>query len=235
MPIGRVVPKRIPVCPGRDSRFTIKHNSTMPGNPWWVYYDSIPADDPHTELVTLVNEIKSQLCGSEGGGAFSINEHGQVIARMSAPGGYPGDANALHAIGIDRGNVRSYAQPLIFNRGALDPRSAPAVGAPWVGPLCGTTYSFAAQGNPKSPSNNFDEIFIEVAGSTVLLSIDSGISRYPPASGPLASFLGELRRRLPDGGRFRVNEHGRAFTARDSLYVGTVPLTSWFRPLTAQS
>lgn len=60
---GRVVGTRLPCCPGKDSRFTIKHNYDVPNNPWWVFYeppggDPIPADDAHGELIALVNAMK---------------------------------------------------------------------------------------------------------------------------------------------------------------------------------
>lgn len=237
MAVGRVISKRIPVCPGRDSRYTIKHNRDEPGQPWWVYYeppggDPIPADDSHGELVAVVNELKQQLCGSEGG-AFSLNEHGQVIARMPAPAAHLG--NAVHAIGVVNGSVFAYAQPLLFDRGALDPRSQPAVGTPWDGPLCGTTYKFAAAGNPKPPSHNLDEIFVQVGDRMLVLSVEAGISSYPPSSGALATFLATLRNLLPSGGRFRVNEHGRAFTSSNNAYIGVVPLAQWFKALSSLS
>src|SRR5207237_9236230 len=67
------------------------------------------------------------------------------------------------------------------------------------------------------------------------LSTQANIRPYPPASGALARFLAALRRRIPRGGRFRVNEHGRAFTSNGTIYIGTVPLGQWFPPLTARS
>ncbi len=98
---GRIVGTRLPCCPGKDSRFTLRHHQTRPGSPWWVHYeppggDPIPADDPHDDLVRLVLALKLQMATSEGGG-FSINEHGQVIARASAPTG-PG--NTIHIIDV---------------------------------------------------------------------------------------------------------------------------------------
>jgi len=237
MPVGRVISKRIPICPGRNSRYTLKHNWQKPDHPWWVYYeppggDPIPADDAHSSLVAVVNDLKQQLSGNEGG-SFSLTEFGQVIARMTAAGGHPG--NAIHAIGIQAGAVFAYTQPLLFDGGSLDPRSNPTPGAPWDGPLCGTSYSFAAPGNPMAPSYKQDEIFIKVADRTLVLSVEAGISSYPPTSGALADFLTHLRRLLPSGGRFRVNEHGRAFTSDNNIFVGLVPLGEWFEALTPLS
>lgn len=236
MAVSRVVSKRIPICPGRDSRYTIRHNPDQPGNPWWVYYeppggDPIPADDPHAVLVELVNELKQQIVGGAGG-SFSLTEYRQVIARMASPGG-PG--NAVHCIGVHAGTVQSYPEPLIFDGGALDPGVLPAVGAAWPGPLCGTTYSFAAPGNAMPPSHCQDEVFTEVAGRRLLLSTEAGVAPYPPPVGMLHDFLVVLRGLLPAGGRFRVNEHGRAFTANNHTFIGTVPFPHWFRPLTSTS
>jgi hypothetical protein len=235
---GRIIGTRLPCCPGKDSLYTLKHNAARPGRPWWVYYvppsaDPIPADDPHEELVALVNAMKAEMSSSSGGGRFSINEHGQVIARAKSPSG-PG--TAIHIINVtSRGVVSTYETPLLFSGGALDPRSTPTEGAKWPGPLSGMSYTFAKLGNAKPPSRNQDEIFVEEEGVTLQISSHARIRPYPPASGPLFEFLLALRRQIPGGGRFRVNEHGRAFTSRDFVYVGTIPTDQWFRPLTSRS
>jgi hypothetical protein len=232
MPTSRVIPKRLPVSPGQDSRFTIRRNSGQ-GGVWWVYYkpqgaDPLPADQSHPALVERVNWLK-ETEGNQPGGSFSINEHGQVVARMNAPSGY--SQNAIHVVDISAGSVFTYTTTITFQGGALDPSALPAEGNQWSGPLCGATYSFAAPGNRKPPSNNLDEVWIEINGVNVLLSSQISISSYPPVTGALAAFLGALRRQLPPGGAFRVNEHGRAFTANAKTFIGTVPLTHWFRPI----
>ncbi len=131
--------------------------------------------------------------------------------------------------------MSTYTTPIVFNGGKLDPRVTPKEGQPWPGPLSGMTYSFVAPNNPKAPSRMLDEVFVEEEGVILQLSTQAGVSPYPPTNGALFSFLAALRRLLPTGGRFRVNEHGRAFTSRDNIYIGCVPLASWFRPLTARS
>lgn len=234
---GRIIGTRLPCCPGKDSRFTVRHHQDHPEKPWWVHYeppggDPIPADDSHTALVNLVLALKREMAQTEGG-PFSINEHGQVIARAKAPAG-PG--NTIHIINVTSGGaVSTYHEPILFQNGELDPRATPVEGEPWPGPLSGMTYKFAAPGNPKPPSRNLDEVFVEEEGVVLQLSTHAGINPYPPANGELCRFLSALRRRLPEGGRFRVNEHGRAFTSRDAVYIGTIPREIWFRPLTARS
>lgn len=235
MPTSRVIPKRLPVSPGRDSRFTIRHNPDQ-DNEWWVYYeapgaDPIPADGAHRELVELVNSLK-EAAGNQLGGSFSINEHQQVIARMTSPAAYPG--HAIHVIGLlgGTGEVLTYAEIITFQGGTLSPLASPAEGAAWPGPLCGMSYTFAALDNPQPPSSNFDEVSVDINGQRVQLSTAAGISPYPPTSGPLSEFLAALRRQLPRGGRFRVNEHGRAFTSDENIFIGQVPLSQWFGPLT---
>jgi hypothetical protein len=229
MPGSVVISKRIPVCPNRDSRFTIrKYNGT-----WWVHYKEpggtlIPADAAHQDLVDLVNRLKAEE-GNSAGGAFSINERSQVIARMKASVGYKQDS--IHVVDISSGVVRTYAQKITFDGGKLDPTAKPDEGEPWPGPRCGSTYSFAIQGHKKPPSHNVDEIWTEIEGTDDLLSTHTKPNPYPPTKGPLASFLAALRRQLPSGGRFRVNEHGRAFTANDNLFIGSIPLSSWFPPI----
>jgi hypothetical protein len=232
MPASRVIPKRLPVYPGRDSRYTIRRNNAAGGD-WWVYYDPpggalIAADSPHQQLVSLVNALK-EAEGSVPGGAFSINEHSQVVARMTAPPGY--QQNAIHVVDVSSGAVHKYTQTITFQGGAIDPTATPAEGSPWPGPRCGATYRFAAPGNKKPPSHCLDEIWTQIEDQIDLLSSHTRLISYPPATGPLATFLAALRRQLPSGGRFRVNEHGRAFTANQNLFIGNVPLKSWFPPL----
>jgi hypothetical protein len=232
MPASRVIPKRLPVCPGRDSRFTVRHNSANGGD-WWVFYEApggtlIPADSPHQELVRLVNELK-EAEGIAAGGAFSINEHFQVIARMKAPAGY--QQNTIHVVDISSGAVQKYTQTITFQEGAIDPTAKPVEGSLWRGPRCGATYRFAAPGNKKPPSHNLDEVWTEIEGQIDLLSTHAKSVPYPPTDGPLAAFVAALRRQLPQGGRFRVNEHCRAFTADQNVFIGNVPLAFWFSPL----
>jgi hypothetical protein len=181
--------------------------------------------------VELVNGIKDQISGTSGG-SFSINEHGQVIARTRNP---RGQGNTVHAINVDRGSVTSYTTPIIFDGGRLSPLVEPREGQSWTGPLSGMTYRFAALGNPKPPSRNLDEIFVVEEGEILQISRNASIRPYPPVDGSLCQFLKALRRQLPDGGRFRVNEHGRAFTSNGSIFIGTIPQSLWFRPLTARS
>ena len=235
MPTGRITVKRLPISPGQDSRFSIRHNPHQ-GNQWWVYYkpqgsDPIPADADHAELVARVNRLKTNE-GNAAGGPFSINEHRQVIARMKAPAGYTG--HAVHVVDVSDGAVYSYSPVITFQNGALRPDASPPEGTPWPGPLCGTSYTFPMTGAVRPPSNLPDDIRIEIDGTNVQLSSHCGIHPYPPASGPLASFLAALRRQLSDGGRFRVNEIGRAFCSDEdtgNLFIGTIPLVLWFRAI----
>jgi hypothetical protein len=232
MPASRVIPKRLPVCPGRDSRFAIRRNAAN-GNQWWVHYeapgkDFIPADEPHKELVDLVNDLK-EAEGNSAGGGFSINEHSQVIARMKAPFGYT--QNTIHVVDISSGTVQTYGETITFQHGAISPIANIPEGALWSGPRCGATYRFAAPGNKKPPSHNLSEIWTEIDDQIDLLSKHLKPTPYPPTVGPLAVFMTSLRHLLPQGGRFRVNEHCRAFTADQNLFVGNVPLAHWFPPI----
>jgi hypothetical protein len=210
------------------AHFTIRHN----GPDWWVFCEFggtfIPADSAHKDLVKLVNELKAAE-GMDAGGGFSINEHFQVIARMAAPAGYK--QNSIYVIDTSSGLVKTYTQPITFQGGAISPTAELEEGDSWTGPRCGATYRFAAPGNKKPPTHNLDEVWTEVEGQIDLLSTHLSAVPYPPTTGPLATFLAALRRQLPPGGRFRVNEHGRAFTANDNVFIGLVPLASWFSPL----
>lgn len=237
---SRVISHRLPSSTGRDSRFTIRHNEQHPGSPFWVHCLSssgelFAADDPHKDLVDLVNGLKAER-GIPPGGAFSINEHRQVIARMNAPP--TAKEKTHHVIEIDsRGSVATYNPRIAFRGGKMDPEATPREGDVWPGPLCGMTYTFAAQQNPKPPSRNLDEIWMEVEGINVELSQDAAIDPYPPLPGAdaLGNFLAVLRRCLPSGGVFRVNERGRAFTPDHATFIGVVPTARWFLPLHARS
>ena len=234
MPMSRVIPKRLPSSPGRDSRFSLRTNPSQ-GGVLWVHYKPpgakpIPADDAHPELVELVNFLKEST-GSGSGGGFSINEYGQVVAHASASSGYAGNSIRVMGLHDGTGEVVTYKKVITFRGGVLDPRAMPAEGTVWPGPLCGATYRFAAVGNAQPPSCNFDEVWGDINGQKVQLSTVIALSTYPPKTGPLSTFLAALRRQLPGGGRFRVNEHGRAFTSDKNIFIGQVPLSQWFRPL----
>lgn len=232
MPVSRITIKRLPVSPGQDSRFTLRRNRDQE-NEWWVHYkpqygDHIPADDPHSDLVDRVNRLKVAEGAGEGG-SFSINEHGQVVARMNAPAGHPGQA--VHVVDVSGGSVYSYSDLITFRGGTFRPDANPPEGTPWPGPLCGTTYTFAAPGAVRPPSNLPEEVRIEINGVNVQLSSQCGVVPYPPTVGALGTFLAALRRQLHGGGRFRVNERGRAFCSDEDLgnrYIGVVPLSNWF-------
>jgi hypothetical protein len=157
------------------------------------------------------------------------SEHFQVIARMKAPAGY--QQNTIHVVDISSGVVQKYTETITFQGGAIDPTAKPSEGSPWPGPRCGATYRFAAPGNKKPPSHNPDEVWTEIEGQIELLSKYAKSIPYPPLAGPLATFVTALRRQLPSGGRFRVNEHGRAFTADQNVFIDNIPLASWFPPL----
>ncbi len=88
---GRVIPHRLPSCPGQDSRYTIRHNANQPTNPWWIYYEPpganrIPADDPHRELIDLVNALKVGMGQTEGGCSASMNTDRPLPAWRRLPG-----------------------------------------------------------------------------------------------------------------------------------------------------
>ena len=234
MSISRVVPKQLPVCPSRDSRFTLKQNYAE-GGVWWVYYASaggdIPADQAHPKLVERILQIKQQLVGTEGG-SFSINEHFQVIARMSGPPN--SNRESIHAVDVAGGTVFTYSNLITFQGGVLDPTVATTEGTPWTGPLCGSTYIFGVAGKRDNISGNYEDVRIKDTEERLSLHA-TGFSSYPPPSGSLADFLAALRRVLPVGGRFRVNEHCRAFTSDSpSAFIGIAPpYPDWFRPISA--
>lgn len=240
MPAGRVVLKRLPTFPGKNARFHIRKNRDK-GGVLWIHYmphggSPIPADDSHSELVDLVNNLKIAE-GERPGGGFSINEHRQVITHMRARPDDPGESKSIHVISFSAtGAVATYKRTITFNEGRLSPILPHLEGELWRGPLCGMSYKFAKPNSPKAPSHKLEEVSAIFEDRILQLSVDVGINPYPPKTGPLANFLVALRRQLPDGGRFRVNEHGCAFTSSSGKkFIGIVPLTQWFKPLTSRS
>ncbi|HEV7406510.1 MAG TPA: hypothetical protein VGO11_26400 [Chthoniobacteraceae bacterium] len=230
MAIPKVIPKQLPMRPGKNSRYTLKRAF----GEWWVHYQStsgdIAADQPHPLLAERINRLK--LISHDEGGSFSINEHSQVIARMKGPTG--SDRDSIHVVDIGGGAVFAYPNVITFQNGALDPTSILSEGTPWTGPLCGSTYTFSISGKRDNTSGQFEEILIKDSSERLSQHV-SGIPSYPPPQGPLAEFLAALRRVLPGGGRFRINEHRRVFTSNPPhFFVGIAPPSPlWFRPIPA--
>jgi hypothetical protein len=117
--------------------------------------------------------------------------------------------------------------PKTLRRKGFKPRARPV-----------TPYSFPAVDSAKGDSGFYDEVYYTPeGGGEVVLSKELNLNPYPPNpnSGKLFDFLTALRKYIATGGSFRVNEHGRAFTTSNNVYIGTIPFEKWFPALTARS
>ena len=164
----------------------------------------------HTELVTMVNAVKKEHGGSDGG-AFYINEYGHVLV----PAG-----DDCHCAG-------KYDRYLEFEFEGLKispkPPEDAKPGDPWKGPQVGIRHTLAAGGvdirykSETRPGVEKDICLSDFCGS--------------PAAKRLAGRLADIKGR--SGGRIYINE-ARAFftpTAADSnefVYLGSLDEDEWF-------
>lgn len=218
-------------CGATDGmKYFIQRNPDVSGRPWWVYVKNeavtTPADDAHEELVSLVLTLKREMGAELGGGSFFLNEHSQVIASANPPLGW--NANSVYLVGVNEtGDVLRYRKPLTFGDGIMDSSAMPAEGDIWTGPAVGVRYAF----NDALPDEKMVCFKFERKGPRLFLSHDLE-ERGLTFGLELARFNDALHRVMDfGGGRFYVNEQGRAFSARSCEFIAQVPLESWFRAL----
>jgi hypothetical protein len=168
--------------------------------------------EDHPELVEMVNEVKRQLTGLDGG-AFYINEFHHVLVP-------DGEGGPCYYAG-------SYSKLLVFKEGALAlSPSAPSglePGELWRGPHVGIPYVLAA---------GVRDIRYEKAEGrrieTIFLSDEVGAER----AARLALRLGQHKG--TSGGRIFINEQCEFFTRVDRgdqweyIYLGHLEEDAWF-------
>jgi hypothetical protein len=167
--------------------------------------------DAHPELVRMVNRVKLEITGKEGG-AFYINEHCHVVV--------PDAQGALYA--------GSYAKELRFDfeGSTLGPRPPTGVqpGDEWSGPHVGIRYTLTASNDDIYYEHKLTPTRIE----RVHLSSEVG----KPAARSLAKRL--ALHKGTGGGRIYVNEQCEFFApinTGDGLpfaYLGHLADDAWF-------
>lgn len=200
----------------KDAKYTVKRGA---GGGWVVHLtyrlDSqtreLLTTDAHPALVEMVNRVKMEIHGVEGG-AFYINEHCHVIV--------PDAQGALYA--------GEYTKELRFdfNGSTIGPRPPKGVGPgdEWKGPHVGIRYTLAA-GN--------DDIYYEQRLSAsriqrVTLSSVVGVRAARALANRLAQHKGQ------NGGRIYVNEQCEFFAPINTTYglpfayLGHLEDDAWF-------
>ena len=199
----------------KDAKYSVKRGD---GGSWVVHLvyhldhstRELLTTDAHPQLVEMVNRVKREITGTEGG-AFYINEHCHVLV--------PDQQGALSA--------GEYAKELkfAFDGGTMGPRPPKSVkpGDEWKGPHVGVRYTLAA-GN--------DDIYYEInltptRVQRVRLSEEVGKVPARRLAARLAQHKGN------GGGRIYINEQCEFFAPInvDGLpfaYLGHLDDDPWF-------
>lgn len=206
-----------PMRVGKDTKYSV----TTAGDIKLEYQEMarvrwLLASGDHPALVDMVNAVKTELSGREGG-SFYINEFSAVLVPDGEGGRcyYAGD----------------YKDTLEFREGDLfvSPEAQPGLrpGDPWPGPRVGIRYTLNAGG---------DDIRFELVDGRrtekVYLSDHRGASAAARTSALVAATKGR------SGGPFYVNECRQMFAPVESggayryFYIGSLDDQAWFDPPT---
>lgn len=215
-------------CPGnvsKDAKYSVKHEAgkyvigiyyrTSDGEIWY------PISEDHSELVEMVNEVKTHFTGSPGG-AFYINEYRQVIVPCV------GEDGNYYLAGEYHEDLVFEFEGKIISGNAVDWEGKPIQpGDSWPGPHPGIPYTLAAGGK---------DIYYKYrprprVEKEVRLSKVIGKEKAAIVAKTIASVKGST------GGRFYVNEFCQAFAPKngdygvDYVYVGKISLANWFNKI----
>lgn len=173
------------------------------------------ASDAHEDLVSMVNQVKKEVNGTEGG-PFYINEYHHVLVPCQ-------DSETYLA-----GSYSTYLT-FPFKGGRIGPVAPSGVkpGDPWNGPHAGVPHQLAAGGNDiyrwMSGTNEFGEEWRRKDK----LSVAVGASSARKLANRIAAIKG------PEGGRVYVNEACELFSPPDEqgdafIYLGHLDPDDWF-------
>ncbi len=175
--------------------------------------EALLTTEHHQPLVDMVNEVKLEHNGKEGG-AFYINEYLDVLVPTV-------DGNCYFA--------GQYQQPLAFEfeGDVISPKAPPGLqpGEPWPGPHVGIRYKLKAGGRDIEYSTKPKPNIVR----TDLLSDHHGEDAAAELAVRLAQVKGEA------GGRIYLNECGEFFSppaklGEDYIYLGALDDDVWFPP-----
>jgi hypothetical protein len=150
------------------------------------------SSEEHPDLVAMVNEIKQQSQGSDGG-AFYLNEFQQVIVPAGRPvryylaGCYSTPLRFCWDDDIISGEARG------LDGRALDP------GAPWTGPLVGIPYVLAAGGQDVYYNTEIEPNVVQKVRLTSVVQDPERVLSM------IRSIIGT------SGGKFYINEYREMF------------------------
>lgn len=202
-----------PMRVGKDTKYSV----TASGDIKLEYQEKarvrwLLATGDHPDLVKMVNAVKTELTGREGG-AFYINEYTHVLVPDGAGG-------VCYFAGW-------YDTPLVFREGDLTVSSkAPghlSPGDPWPGPRVGIKYVLAAGATEiryeKVDGRRTEEVWLsDTAGPSATTRLAIRIARIKGNAGG-AFFINESRELFaPVGVGPRV----------DYVYIGHLEQDAWF-------
>lgn len=178
-----------------------------------------PSSNAHPELVNMVNELKIAKAGAPGG-AFYINEYGQVIVPVV------GEDKDYYLAGEYTTPLEFEFEGKILSGDAKDLEGKPLKpGDRWVGPHPGIPYVLKAGGT--------DIYYRCWVRPRVEREVRLSDSLGTEAAKGVAATIADIRGR--DGGRFYINEFRQMFTPKegeaglDYVYIGKVnDLSLWF-------
>lgn len=220
-------------CPrnvSRDAKYTVRRapsGSGLSGLVVGLVYEAEeeerwhPCTDQHPQLVQMVNDVKEELTGATGG-AFYINEYGQVLVPAAGVDEY-------YLAGEYHGTLRFEFEGHVLTGEPVDVHGASlSPGARWMGPHPGVPYVLAG---------NCRDIYFE-STPRPLVTKKVKLSRAIGAPAALAVARMITAVKGIDGGRFYVNEHRAIFTPLERsgsweyIYVGQLDPSSWFPKVT---
>jgi hypothetical protein len=189
----------------RDAKYSIRHDPDDRGMKVHLLYRighrerALLSTDLHPKLVRMVNEVKVEVQGTEGG-IFYVNEWGHVLVKST-------DRHCYYA-----GRFPDGDPPLAFMFDGREVSAAPppglAAGQPWPGPHAGIRYTMSADetdiyyDHEVQPRRTIRHVLTEESGRS-------------------AADVRALVRRLADhdhreggGGRIYINEQRQFFAPR---------------------
>jgi len=209
-------PGNLPRNVNHDAKYSVVHDTDGEMRVRLLYTLSegeraLLSTDRHPQLVDMVNQVKDEVHGALGG-AFYINEYGQVLVPTSTAYFYAGKYTTLLEFDFEGKVIGPKAGSL------LKP------GDTWIGPHAGIPYVLAAGGR---------DFYYELETrpgvvKRTTLSTFVGV----PAAAALGRRLSAVKGN--QGGRIYINEAREFFApidiggAWDQLYLGPLGNDAWF-------
>ena len=177
-----------------------------------------PSNGEHPELVNMVNKVKNQYSGNPGG-AFYINEYGQVIVPVA------GEEKDYYLAGEYNNPIEFEFEGKILSGDAKDLEGNPLKpGDTWVGPHPGIPYVLKAGGK-----DIYYKCWVRPRVEKEVKLSDCIGKEAEKVASKIASLKGAA------GGRFYVNEYCQIFAPKTSeqgfeyIYIDKIEdLDYWF-------